>query len=79
MKLYRVICSLIQSVTRCLNAYASILERPQPKAEVEVLPNLPPEVQELLELARLNHKIKQDLPNYLRAMIDEEEREWAER
>lgn len=79
MRLYRVICSLIQAVTRCLNAYASILEQPKPKAEIELLPNYPPEVQELLEIARLNPRIKQDLPNELRRILDEEEKEWAER
>lgn len=79
MRLYRVICSLIQAVTRCLNAYASILEQPKPKAEIELLPNYPPEVQELLEIARLNPRIKQDLPNELRRILDEEEKEWAAR
>ena len=79
MKLYRVICSLIQSVTRCLNAYASILEQPKPKPEIEVLPNYPPEVLAILELARANPRIKQDLPNHLRAILDEEDKEWADR
>lgn len=79
MKLYRAIVHLIQGVTRCLNAYASILETPKPKAEIEVLPNYPPEVQELLEIARLNPRIKQDLPNELRSILDEEDKEWQER
>lgn len=79
MKLYRVICSLIQAVTRCLNAYAAILEQPKPKAEIEVLPNYPPEVQELLDIARLNQRIKQDLPNELRRILDDEDKEWQER
>lgn len=79
MKLYRVVCSLIQAISRCLNAYASILEAPKPKPAVEVLPNYSAEVQEILELARANPQIRVDLPNHLRAILDEEDKEWAER
>lgn len=79
MKLYRAIVHLIQGITRCLNAYAAILEQPKPKAEIEVLPNYPAEVQELLDVARVNPRIKQDLPNDLRRILDEEDREWQER
>ncbi len=75
MRLYRSICSWIQSVTRMNNAQAAILERPDPKPITEVLGTLPEEVQNVLEMARSNSRIRNRLPQEYREMLEQEDLE----
>lgn len=75
MRLYRAIVHLIQGVTRCLNAYAAILERPDPKPTTEVMGTLPEELANVLEMARNSRTIRARLPKEYQDMLDQEEME----
>ncbi len=75
MRLYKVICSWIQSVTRINNAQAAILERPDPKPTTEVLSTLPEELSNLLDMARNSRSIRSRLPSEYQTMLEEEEME----
>ena len=67
---------LARAAARYINAQAAILEQPRPKPEVEVMPTLPEEVAELLQMAREQPAIRARLPEEYRRMLEEEEESW---
>jgi len=75
MRLYRAICSWIQSITRINNAHAAILERPDPKPQTEVLATLPEELTGVLSMARNDPRLRGKLPPHIQRILEEEEME----
>ena len=69
---------LLDAVTRLLNSYSAILERPEQKPSMEVVDTIPEEIRALLDMARTNPLLRSRLPKHWQDTLNEEEAEMAE-